>query len=690
MRYALEMPAEAVSQDTGQRFVLEMPKQEPATLTDRVMASPPGRFLRGASSVIDGGAEMLPKALGTLSSGFGMMPNAVSDYFNDESRRVRKINKDNEDAYQQARQRTGQEGTDYIRGAGDLASGVVLGMGAPAMPAGALARAGYGAAMGGASAAFAPTRQVDDKKFGEEKAAQTGMAALAGGVMTPAIGAVTDRLGPVLDKIVNVVRGGPKTSDAALMARIEFQLRRDGMDLDSFPEAARRTMISEVRAALKSGNELDGAAVLRKMDMDRFGGGTQGQITRDPNQWNREFTLRQVEGAGEPLVAQALRVRQATGQVLDQMGAAAPGTPYTAGGTIAAGLRGVDDSMNARVNQLYEGARNSQGRYAPLNTAQFSKLANDALDEGQRGYLLPDKARKLLNAISEGDVPLNVNTATQLESTFATMARDAGRRGEKGEAGAINQILKALRNTDMIDEGNAGNLLVRPGADAAAGNNAAREAFNAAKKTAASRFRVHEAVPAMRAAMDGDVAPERFVEQFIVGKGGDASIDNVQRLFKVMPEEGRQAAREQVIQFLNGKAFGSNVTADGPMAVASYNNALRSLGREKLNAIFPSEVVDDLYRIGRVNSYVTQQPAGITPARSGTVGGIAKLISAGKGAAMGLNTLRGAIDVTAANRALSPNIPSNPVAVVSPTISDLLRGVPIAGGIAGGFLPSGQ
>src|SRR5690606_13350740 len=97
-------------------------------------------------------------------------------------------------------------------------------------------RAAYGAAFGGGSAALAPTGEVDDQKFVEQKAMQTAGGAAMGAVATPVVGAIVDRLGPVLDKVVNAVRGGPKMSESMILDRIRFELGKENIEFGNLPE----------------------------------------------------------------------------------------------------------------------------------------------------------------------------------------------------------------------------------------------------------------------------------------------------------------------------------------------------------------------------------------------------------------------------------------------------------------------
>lgn len=690
------------------RGIAPAPKQP--SIADRLLSSMAGRAVKGVNSVVEGGAEMLPYGLGVVSGLGGAAPNPVSKFFFDESRRVRQMNKDNEAVYAGAKERSGVTGTDYARMGGTVLGGAALGAALPAAPLSTASRAAFGFGVGGSSAALAPTGEVDDAQFANKKALQTLIGGGTGAVMTPAIGAIVDRGGPLIDKMINRFSGGPKLTEPQILERVRFQLGRENVDLNTFPPAARERVVKEVGDALKRGEKLDGAALLRKMDMDVFGGGTQGQITRDPAQWNREFNLRQVENAGEPLVDQAMKVRTETGQRLSAYGGSTTATPFEAGNSAMAALMGKDKPAKAAVDAAYAAARGADGRYAPINVQQFSKAANDALDEGQLGYVLPGPVKNLLNDVSTGKVPLNVNTSTQIESFLSGQARDLRTAGNRQGALAVDKVLGALRGADLIDDvatsmpsasssmaprngmqigmNDSPLLIGRESASremvpyvappaAPAVPMQAREAFQAAKKLAAERFKTHDKIPGLKAALEGDIAPEKFVSKFVVG--GD--IKDVAELSKYMPEDGKKAIADQLAKHLERAAFGTNRTKDGVMAVERYNSTLDRLGKEKLSAFFPEEVVDDLYRIGRVNSYVSQQPAGITPNRSGTAGAIANLLQRIQGVPVAVPIIRGMVNQGRAASALSPNVPSDPIPVLTPALRNLLGTVPAGLGV---------
>ena len=66
---------------------LDMSKYEP-TIGQEILASPAGRFISGAGEFIDAGAQLLPRALSTVSSLGGLNPNPVSNFLDRQATSV--------------------------------------------------------------------------------------------------------------------------------------------------------------------------------------------------------------------------------------------------------------------------------------------------------------------------------------------------------------------------------------------------------------------------------------------------------------------------------------------------------------------------------------------------------------------------------------------------------------------------
>lgn len=666
-------------------------EKPPATLDQRVATSAPLRVMRGMTDALDAGAQYLPWALGAATGAFGLAPNPVSKFFFEQSDKVSQGITDREKAYQDARAATGQSGADIARGIGNVASPVnaalTMATGG-AMPATMLGRAAVGGGMGGVSALTTPVVNANSATLGGEKAAQTAAGVATGAVLTPAIGAVIDKIGPVADRVANYMRsqfmGGRRTDPAMVVQQVRAELGREGVNFDDIPETIRTKVVADVTQALKGGTKVDAAAALRKADIEALGGKpTLGMVARDPAQWTREFNLRGVENAGEPLMQAFQQNRQAVGGVFDKLGASKAQDAYNASSTLERILQKVDAPKKAAVDSAYQAARDSSGRYAQLDTQQFISRANDSLDEMMLGGFLPSKARTMLNDVAKGDIPFNVNTMVQMRSVLSGYSRDLERQGDKQGALAVNKVIEALANTGLA--GRAANtpsngipIVARPLLGDSTPEQAI-QAFQSAREKAAERFAQFKAVPALEAAVNGKADPDKFVQKFVIG----ANTDEAKALSAALPEEGRNLVRQQIAAHLEQKAFGTNVTGDANMAVERYMAELERMGRDKLSAFFTKPEIDALYQAGRVGAYMGKPPAGSTPNYSGTAAAAFNLLQRVKGASVTLPFIKGLETQQFVRNSLLAQPPSEALPVISPSLRGLLSTVPVGAGLLG-------
>jgi len=171
-------------------------------------ATPPSSgFRMGLKDPITAGAQLLPRALAGVTSGFGTVPNPVSRFFSGEAQRVDEMARAEEDAYQQQRAGQGGEGFDFARLAGNVLNPAAI---APAVRAASLARgAGAGktlqaAAGGAAGAAMQPV--TAEEGFEGEKAKQIAIGAVAGPIGERVVAGAGRVLNPLVSKAEQTMR----------------------------------------------------------------------------------------------------------------------------------------------------------------------------------------------------------------------------------------------------------------------------------------------------------------------------------------------------------------------------------------------------------------------------------------------------------------------------------------------------
>ena len=346
--------------------------------------------------------------------------------------------------YEAARASAGRDGFDAARFAGYLAapSNVALASRIPAA-AGFLGRAGTGAAAGAVGSAMTP--ETDTENYWSKTAGKAAVGGAAGAVLAPVAGAVGDRIGRMFQGSgappaggLPPIAGAPGTHAAdEAIARAAAEA---GQTIDDIPQSVLYQLRAQAQHALSQNQTLDTAAALRKADFEALGQQPLlGQITRDPMQFAREKNLRGIAGAGEPIAA---RLAGQTEGLSRTLGGFAQGADeaFAGGQKIASGLGSIDARARSAVDDAYNAARDSAGRYVDLDNVGFVKAANDALDEGMLGHYLPDQVRNMLNDVSTGKIPLNVNTAVQMDSVLSAAQRGA-MPAERKALGAVRDAL---------------------------------------------------------------------------------------------------------------------------------------------------------------------------------------------------------------------------------------------------------
>lgn len=158
------------------------------------VTTPSNAFLMGLKDPISGGAQLLPKALETVTSLGGMAPNPVSQFFGSEAQRIGQMVKAEQEAYAQQRKAKGETGIDVARLAGNIAN--------PATFIGGTAMAPVTA--GVIQGALQPVTNTDN--FYGEKASQMAIGAAGGKIGEAVTKAVGSALNPLVSKAEQTMR----------------------------------------------------------------------------------------------------------------------------------------------------------------------------------------------------------------------------------------------------------------------------------------------------------------------------------------------------------------------------------------------------------------------------------------------------------------------------------------------------
>jgi len=563
--------------------------------------------------------------------------------------------------YEQAREGQGRDGFDAARTVGNIASPANLAVSAAA-PVNAVSTLGkvlQGARAGLVGGVTAPVENADES-FIPEKLLQAGTGAVMGGTLTPVMSKAGDK---VMRSVVGLNPAQVSQQADQIMIEGVNRLQRDGIKLTV---GDTKQLRQQVLQALEQGQKLDPAAIFRKADFEALGmQPTLGQITRDGAQFSREKNLRGVAGVGDPLLS---RMDEQSRRLQELIAGKSTGAAdeFTAGQSMMQSLKGVDDGMNAKVGAAYDVVKDHLGRAAPMDSKAFSEQANLAIDENLLNDALPTQARNILNKITTGEIPFNVNTSMMIDKRFSGLQRDLTAAGNKEGALAVGKLRTALNDAPIAD-----NI----GEDAKA-------LYDVARGAAKNRFKLHDAIPALKASADGDISAQDFTRRFLI----NGKAEEVAGLAKIMPQEAKQEARKQFGAALERAAFGQNVAGDKAISQESLAKFLNQSGmKQKMSAFFSPAEMKQFDQISRVAAYTGSFPANNTVNTSNTASAAFNLLSKVPGVPSSIGLLNSAKNAAGSFNAVNSALKANPaqkVADIAPEQQKLLSRI-LGGGMAG-------
>lgn len=591
---------EGASQDDVMRYARQQWSQSRAPTVGDKAASIGKSAAAGMLDPILGVSQLISKSLSSLSSVGGEYTKPVTDFLDREAGLYdRQIKEGNQDV-EAARQRAGFEGIDLSRLGANIVNPVnaipaagVLGKASAISRVPALAA--RGAVAGGAGAAIQPVINTDN--YLTEKLSQIGLGAVGGGVMTPVVGKLSTAIGRRINQVGHMLNR-PRADDVINDAFAEAGLRQT-----DFSATQMKALRAEVEAALKVGKLVNPAAIARKADFDELGmRGTAGQITRDPTQYTDEVNLSKIAGVGEGVRD---RMNEQSRRLEELVGGFAAGAdePVVAGQRVMDRLKNVDDQMRDRVSGLYKSARQSASAADSVPTTGLAQdLANIADDyEGSIPAGLLNRFRRY--GFLGGDQKKVFDMAEAEKLLQAT--NDYGSATDRTVQSAIGSVRNALKKA------------ISEGADDAG-------PFAGARQAAATRFKIHDAVPALDKVSRGQAKPDDFIARYVER----APVGEVKEMVGLLDDDSLQAIRKMIGDDLQRAAFSSNPAGDARFSPVRYTEKLRKLGDSRLGAFFNSKELAQIKRIGRVAGYKESRPANSAVNESNTTSALYNLARA--------------------------------------------------------------
>ena len=663
-------------------------KDEIIQPTDRqkLLSSAPMRLAKGGKDPIDGAAQFLQRI---LPGGVVDAVNKAADFVGGEGtfagdvlgikgatpQQMTAGIKDSNTEYEAARTATGQTGFDGARFTGNVLSPVNAAVGrvVPMGKAGDSLKllAGKGAIAGAAGAA---TQPVMSDNFAGEKAGQIGLGAAAGGVLTPVMTKAAESVARLVRSTLQ--SGTVSKTPEGIAYEIKASLARDDIDAGQIPKQVMDKLTQEVKQAMQSGQEINAPALLRKLDFERVGvQPTLGQLTRDPTQFTKELNLRGIQGVGEPI---ANRLNEQQGQIASRFRKSTAGTqnPYEAGRGLIETLQAKDKEMTGGVRAAYKAFKDSTGKELEVPLAGLAQDYSKTLRDF--GTTIPGSVRSQFEELGlTGGKQLKLLSIDDAENLIKTINKNYN-PADKAQATALNELRSHVQNAilEVTDTG--------------AGMESATLA-NLARDTARKRFSAIDSTPALKAAINA-AEPDDFVKKYVI----NGKVREINELGKLAGPEGQQVMRQQMLKYLEGKAFGANTAGDGSASQARFNQELNSIGQNKLAALLGKETTDDLFAVGRVMAYIQQQPAGSSVNNSNTGAAVANLLGKIGGTVKGAPYINDFIvkpigafkDRAATTNALAGALPKQAAQLDPETVNRLarlMRPLPVAAGAALGY-----
>jgi hypothetical protein len=288
--------------------------------------------------------------------------------------------------------------------------------------------------------------------------------------------------------------------------------------------------------------------------------------------------------------------------------------PSEFGQQVIDGYLNIDRQRNDNIRQLYGQLEQAAGGNFPIDAQKFVQSADQQLKKKLKSEFLPPEIDRQLQSYRDGS-RMDFEQFESLRTNLATEIRKAERAGDGNKSFALGVVRDSLENLPLTGEA----AKLKPLADAA--RKAAKERFDALKRD-----------PAYSAAVDGKVAPENFIDTFVLskGKGTEANVRQMMSaLGRGSPEQ--QAIAAGLMETITRKA----VDSSGNFSQAAYNKILRDL-EPKLLEVFDPDSAKQLKSLGNVSRKVMAQPKGGFANNSNTlVAGLAE--KAGKALELGLN-----------------------------------------------------
>jgi hypothetical protein len=343
-------------------------------------------------------------------------------------------------------------------------------------------------------------------------------------------------------------------------------------------------------AAQKSGGAINPDVLQRHIQADTLPVPmqlTDGQASQDPVQISVEQNLRGKEpslaarfnGQNQQLVDNLQSLRDSAGPEVFST------NPVEHADTLIDAYNDKNDAAQAAIAAKYQALRDANGGQFPVDARQLLTNTTSQLHQNLLFEHAPPPVMRTLGTLADN----GSMTFEQYEALRTNLAR-LMRSSPDGNAIAAAGIIRGAMEDLPLTPG-AANL--KPLADAARG-------------AARTQFQALAADPAYNAAVNGTVAPDRFVNRFVI----NAPRDDVATMRQNLADDptALQTLGVATIDHLRNAANIAD-NGSGNFAQAGFNKALQNI-QPKLGSLVDPKTAETLQNLGDVARYTQFQPRG--------------------------------------------------------------------------------
>lgn len=317
---------------------------------------------------------------------------------------------------------------------------------------------------------------------------------------------------------------------------------------------------------------------------------TEGQATRSPQLFSEEMNSR---GKNPELATrfneQNAQLKENIDLIKDKAAPDVYGTNHVENGqSLIDAYLDIDRAKLDNINAKYEALREAAGGDFPIDSATFANNAFKQLKKELKTDFLPPAIEKQLKAYQAGE-PMTFEQFEAMRTNLAAEMRKADRAGDGNAEFALKTVRQALEDLPLTGEAKE----LKPLAD---------EARAAAK----ARFDTLDADKAYKAAVNGKVQPDDFIQKFVIN-GKKKDIDTMVAHLGA-DSQARQVMAAGVVNWLKSKA-GILPDGSGNFSQKGFNQALNNID-PKILAIVGPEVNAQLKALGNTARSIQERPAG--------------------------------------------------------------------------------